>query len=657
MSAAGALRYQVQAIWLPSGDSSARPSAGRARIASMKDRGRMGETGPLSVGARSGIGFSPMIRRSSEDVRRRRLEFEFLDDHRLVAGSGGPFLERRQRPHRVGVALRLLLELDAVCPEAAHHRRIHGIGDGGMAEQELALGAEALAAVAPQRGDGVDVGLRLGRHAAAGEGGAHVHRQVAAQGGKSGMHLGADRPRHRARLGLGRPQARLGETLGEIFADRQRLPDDELAVVQRRHPRRGRMPQDRGARGRLAQRHQHFLEARPALLQHQPGAQRPGGIILVGDIDGEVRHRLSSGRCSAVPMWRASGRRATVLIKGIDEIIIPLKLYTGDRPVLPHLVSEAGESVPITPPAEHMGPAELAGAAEDLAGRHSARFSAIVGDALLAENYPMIHAVGRASARAPRLADLTWGDAQAPKLTLVGKGVCFDSGGLDLKTAGGMRLMKKDMGGAATLLGLADAIMAARLPVRLRVLVPAVENFVSANAMRPLDVIRTRKGITVEIGNTDAEGRLILCDALSEADAEKPALLIDMATLTGAARTALGPELPALFSNDDALAAELLDAAEGAADPLWRMPLWKPYRKMLSSQVADINNVSESAFAGAITAALYLQEFVAKETPWAHIDTYAWNQSSRPGRPEGGEALGLRALYHLVEERFGATAG
>src|SRR5258708_22119978 len=290
-----------------------------------------------------------MIRPSSEDVRRRRLEFEFLDDHRLVAGSGRPFLERRQRPRRVGVALRLLLELDAVGAEAAHHRRIHGIGDGGMAEQELALRAEALAAVAPQRGDAVDVGLRLRRHAAAGEGGAHVHRQVAAQGGKSGMHLGAHRPRHGARLGLGRPQARLGETLGEIFADRQRLPEDELAVVQRRHPRRGRMPQDRGARGRLAQRHQHFLEARPALLQHQPGAQRPGGIILVGDIDGEVRHRLSSGRCSAVPMWRASGRRATVLIKGIDEIIIPLKLYTGDRPVLPHLVSEAGESVPITP--------------------------------------------------------------------------------------------------------------------------------------------------------------------------------------------------------------------------------------------------------------------------------------------------------------------
>ena len=309
----------------------------------------------------------------------------------------------------------------------------------------------------------------------------------------------------------------------------------------------------------------------------------------------------------------------------------------------------------ITTPSSDMGPAELAAATEALAKTHGAKINVIIGGELLKQNYPMVHAVGRASARAPRLADLTWGDAAAPKLTLVGKGVCFDSGGLDLKTAGGMRLMKKDMGGAATLLGLAEAVMAARLPLRLRVLVPAVENAVSASAFRPLDVIRTRKGLTVEIGNTDAEGRLILCDALAEADAEKPALLIDMATLTGAARTALGPELPALFSNDDALASELLGAAEAAADPLWRLPLWKPYRKMLSSQVADINNVSDSAFAGAITAALYLQEFVAKETPWAHIDTYAWNNSSRPGRPEGGEALGLRALYHLVEERFGAA--
>ena len=297
----------------------------------------------------------------------------------------------------------------------------------------------------------------------------------------------------------------------------------------------------------------------------------------------------------------------------------------------------------INTPAEDMGPTELAGAVEALAARAGARCRIIAGEALLRENYPTIHAVGRASARPPALADLTWGDAAAPKLTLVGKGVCFDSGGLDLKTAGGMRLMKKDMGGAATLIGLAGAIIDAGLKLRLRLLVPAVENAVSANALRPLDVIRTRKGITVEVGNTDAEGRLILCDALAEADAEKPALLIDMATLTGAARTALGPELPALFSNDEALAAELLRTAEAEQDPLWRLPLWQPYRKMLKSTVADINNVSESAFAGAITAALYLEEFVSAGTPWAHIDTYAWNDAARPGRPEGGEALALRS--------------
>jgi leucyl aminopeptidase len=311
----------------------------------------------------------------------------------------------------------------------------------------------------------------------------------------------------------------------------------------------------------------------------------------------------------------------------------------------------------INTPTEHMGPTELAGAVENLAARYGARCRLVAGEALLRENYPMIHAVGRASASPPVLADLTWGDDAAPKLTLVGKGVCFDSGGLDLKPSSGMRLMKKDMGGAATLIGLASAVMEARLPVRLRLLVPAVENAVSGNAFRPLDVIRTRKGMTVEIGNTDAEGRLILCDALTEADAEKPVLLIDMATLTGAARTALGPELPALFSQDEALAADLLRAGEAVQDPLWRLPLWPSYRKMLKSSVADINNVSDSAFAGAITAALYLQEFVAKETSWAHIDTYAWNSSSRPGRPEGGEALALRALSRLVDSRFGAGRG
>jgi leucyl aminopeptidase len=304
-------------------------------------------------------------------------------------------------------------------------------------------------------------------------------------------------------------------------------------------------------------------------------------------------------------------------------------------------------------PAGDLGPEELAAEAVRVAEAADAHCRVIVGDDLLKENYPTIHAVGRASTRAPRLVDITWGDPAAPKLTLVGKGVCFDSGGLDLKTASGMRLMKKDMAGAAIMLGLAQAIMDAGLPVRLRVLLPCVENSVSGNAMRPLDIVRTRKGITVEIGNTDAEGRLILCDALAEASTENPALLIDMATLTGAARVALGPEVAALFCNDDALARDLLDAADAEEDPMWRLPLWRPYRKMIDSKVADINNVSESPHAGAIIAALYLQEFVEPQIPWAHLDVMAWNPQSRPGRPEGAEATALRALYAHIARIFG----
>ena len=304
-------------------------------------------------------------------------------------------------------------------------------------------------------------------------------------------------------------------------------------------------------------------------------------------------------------------------------------------------------------PAGDLGPEELAAAALRVAKDAGADHRVIAGDDLLAENYPTIHAVGRASTRAPRLVDITWGDPAAPKVTLVGKGVCFDSGGLDLKTASGMRLMKKDMAGAAIMLGLAQAIMDARLPVRLRVLLPCVENSVSGNAMRPLDIVRTRKGITVEIGNTDAEGRLILCDALAEASTEKPELLIDMATLTGAARVALGPEVAALFCNDDGLARDLLAAAEAEEDPMWRLPLWRPYRKMIDSKVADINNVAESPHAGAIIAALYLQEFVDPGIPWAHLDVMAWNPQSRPGRPEGAEATALRALYAHIAQQFG----
>jgi leucyl aminopeptidase len=309
----------------------------------------------------------------------------------------------------------------------------------------------------------------------------------------------------------------------------------------------------------------------------------------------------------------------------------------------------------VNTPAEDMGPAELAAAAEAVAGAHGAKLKIIVGNDLLKANYPLVHAVGRASVRAPRLVDLRWGNG-GPRVTLIGKGVCFDSGGLDLKPAQGMLLMKKDMGGAAHVLALAQMIMAAGLPVRLRVLVPAVENSVAGNAFRPLDVIRSRQGMTVEIGNTDAEGRLILCDALAEACTEKPDLIVDCATLTGAARVALGPELPVLFSNHEGTAAALLRFGVEEDDPLWRLPLHKPYRKMLDSKVADINNVSESTFAGAITAALFLNEFVEPTIPWVHIDMMAWNPSARPGRPEGGEAQGLRAVYALIAGKAASAA-
>jgi leucyl aminopeptidase len=306
----------------------------------------------------------------------------------------------------------------------------------------------------------------------------------------------------------------------------------------------------------------------------------------------------------------------------------------------------------ITTPSSDMGPAELAAAAEALAKTHKARINVIIGGELLKQNYPMVHAVGRASARAPRLIDLTWGNENDPRVTLVGKGVCFDSGGLDLKPASGMLNMKKDMGGAAAMMAVAAMIMATKLPVRLRLLVPAVENSVSGNAFRPLDVVPTRKGLSVEIGNTDAEGRLILCDALHEGASEKPTVMIDCATLTGAARVALGTDLPALFCNDDALAEQLLAAGKEVADPMWRMPLFKGYRRLLDSKVADINNAPGVAFGGAITAALYLQEFVPDDVPWAHFDMMAWNNASRPGRPEGGEAQAARAIFGAIEKRI-----
>ncbi len=308
----------------------------------------------------------------------------------------------------------------------------------------------------------------------------------------------------------------------------------------------------------------------------------------------------------------------------------------------------------INTPASDLGPAELADAARTVAARYGAEFRTIEGGALLTENYPAIHAVGRASPRAPRLIELVWGKPAAPKVTLIGKGVCFDTGGLDLKTSQNMLLMKKDMGGAAVTLALAQALMELKVPVRLRLLIGAVENSVGGSAFRPGDILETRKGLTVEIGNTDAEGRLVLADLLSEGDRERPDLMIDCATLTGAARVALGPDLPVLFTPDDRLADDLLAAGRATFEPLWRLPLHTPYRELLESPIADINNTGKGSFAGAITAALFLEEFVSETAAWAHLDIFAWNPEAKPGRAKGGEATALRALLAMIERRFSA---
>jgi leucyl aminopeptidase len=302
----------------------------------------------------------------------------------------------------------------------------------------------------------------------------------------------------------------------------------------------------------------------------------------------------------------------------------------------------------VNTPAEEMGPEQLSDAAREQAELFGGEFDEWIGDELLAQNFPAIHAVGRAAARPPRLLEINWGNPRHPRVAIVGKGVCFDTGGLDLKTAEGMRLMKKDMGGAAHAIALARLIMQRNLPVRLQMLVPAVENAVSGNAFRPGDVIRTRKGLTVEIGNTDAEGRVILCDALAYAAEQKPRMIIDFATLTGAARVALGPELPVMYSNDEKLAAKMLAAAVELDDPMWRLPLWRNYRRFFDSDIADINNAGRGGFAGSIVAALFLDYFVPEGMPWVHFDVFSWNDTSRPGRPLGGEAQGLRAVLAAI---------
>ncbi|MFL6748024.1 MAG: leucyl aminopeptidase family protein [Sphingomicrobium sp.] len=306
-------------------------------------------------------------------------------------------------------------------------------------------------------------------------------------------------------------------------------------------------------------------------------------------------------------------------------------------------------------PAADLGPAELEAAARELAKKFGAKIDVTAGDAL-EQGFPMIAAVGQGASRerAPRLIELSWGKESAPRIAVIGKGVCFDSGGLDIKPASGMRLMKKDMGGAAHALALAGLIIGERLPVRLHVLIPAVENSVSATAIRPGDVIGSRKGLKVEIDNTDAEGRLILGDALAKAAEAEPELMIDFATLTGAARIALGPDLPAMFVNDDRLAADLDAAAKQVTDPIWRMPLWDGYDEMLKSDLADLSNAADSPMAGSVTAALFLRRFVPEDMAWAHFDTFAWRPSAKPGRPKGGEAMGLRAAFAMLQQRYGA---
>jgi leucyl aminopeptidase len=420
-----------------------------------------------------------------------------------------------------------------------------------------------------------------------------------------------------------------------------------------------------------------------AWLKAQGFKGKAGEVLALPGAEGAVARVLVGRAAEAPDIWRIAGL-ATALPEGtyrLDGGAEPkaaalgwalgayrFERYKPDKRPRPRLVWPEGVDRAevaslagaihrardlVNTPAGDLGPTALGEAVEEVGRAHGARVTITAGDALLKQGYRAIHAVGRAAADPPRLADLVWGDEAKPKVTLVGKGVCFDSGGLDLKTAAGMQMMKKDMGGAATALGLAEAIMAAQLPVRLRLLVPAVENAVAGNAYRPLDVIPGRNGKTIEIGNTDAEGRVILSDALVEASREKPALLLDFATLTGAARVALGPELPALFANDEALGDALLKHGRAEDDPMWRLPLWPGYRPLVEGDTADLTNSPEGGMAGAITAALFLESFVEKGVPWAHFDTYAWNQKNRPGRPKGGEALLLRACYAMIREKFG----
>ena len=389
-------------------------------------------------------------------------------------------------------------------------------------------------------------------------------------------------------------------------------------------------------------------------------AMAPWCLAKLGESLPAGKYRIDAGEPGVAALgWMLSQHRFTRYKSGVVEQAGPRVLLTGDAAPIDGLVrlAEATAMVRdmVDTPASDMGPADLEAMVRDLGKSPNAQVEVTTGDAL-AKSYPMIAAVGGGAARdrAPRMIELVWGKANAPRIAIVGKGVCFDTGGLDIKPSSGMRLMKKDMGGAAHAIALARLIIGARLPVRLHLLIPAVENSISATAFRPGDIIASRKGLSVEVDNTDAEGRLVLGDALTRAGEEKPELIIDFATLTGAARVALGPDLPAMFSNDEGLATDLAAAAASADDPLWRMPLWDDYDDMLKSDLADLANSSDSPFAGSITAALFLRRFVDPAVPWAHFDTFAWAASARPGRPKGGAAMGLRAAFKAIEWRYAA---
>jgi leucyl aminopeptidase len=382
------------------------------------------------------------------------------------------------------------------------------------------------------------------------------------------------------------------------------------------------------------------------------------GLAKLAEVLPEGNYRLAEGDAGAALFGWLSAQYRFDRYRSEPEVRGPRVLLTHDVGAIAPVVAEARAVALVrdlvNTPAEDLDPAALEAEAGRIAKAHGGKLTVTKGDPL-ESGYPMIHAVGRAATKdkGPRLIEIHWGKAEHPRVAIIGKGVCFDSGGLDIKPAAGMLLMKKDMGGAAHALALAELVMAAGLPVRLHCLVPAVENAISGNAFRPGDVLKSRKGKTVEIGNTDAEGRLVLGDALTKAGEEDPELILDFATLTGAARVALGPDLPALFTSHDGLADALIEAGKERDDPLWRMPLWSAYNEMLKSDIADINNSAAGGFAGAITAALFLQNFVPKGAEWAHFDTFAWRPSAKPGRPKGGDALGLRASWLMLRQRYG----